>query len=168
MQRRLTTVRRALAKTIGACGVISKDRHIRAMGGNQISVECFTHLRNYPRATAIELNIKVNGVEFVLRSGAAIREFSASVSRMRARLDTAPDWDKVGLVAVCLFIALNPKARAGATGIMRTILNGVGEVTPVALAFFVEAASHAHKNEATAKTQLSKAMKQLQRGPQAP
>lgn len=157
----------ALAQTIGASGVISKDRHIRAMGGNQITVECITHLRNYSRATAIELNIKVNGVEFVLHSGAAIREFSASMSRMRARLSTAPDWVKVGLVAVCLFIALNPKARAGAVGILRTILGGVGEVTPVALAFVAEAASHAHKHEATAKTQLSKAMKQLQPGPQA-
>ncbi len=158
----------ALAQTIGACGVISKDRHIRAMGGNQISVECITHLRNYSRATAIELNIKVNGVEFVLHSGAAIREFSASISKMRARLDKAPDWVKVGLVAVCLFIALNPRARAGVSGMLRTILNGLGEVTPVALAFVVEAASHAHKNEATAKTQLGKAMKQLQREPQAP
>jgi predicted nucleic acid-binding protein len=158
----------ALAQTIGASGVISKDRHIRLMGGNQISVECITYLRNYSRATAIELNIKVNGVQFVLHSCAAIREFSTSMSSIQARLNAAPDWVKVGLVAVSLFILFDPKARASTGGILRTILSGVSEVTPVALALVVEAASHAHKHKTTAKSQLNKAMKQLQRGSEAP
>jgi predicted nucleic acid-binding protein len=154
----------ALAQSIGAAGVISKDRHIKMMGGNQISVECVTYLRNYSRATAIELNIKVNGIQFVIGSNAAIREFSAFVAETMDRIRSSPPWVKVGLLAVGLYIVLNPKARAGAGKILRTLLSGVGEATPAALALMVQAAAHAQTNEVAAKVHLDKAMKELARG----
>lgn len=154
----------ALAQSIDAAGVISKDRHIRMMGGNQISVECVTYLRNYSRATAIEMNIKVNGIQFVIRTSAAIRDFAAFVAKTMDGIRSSPPWFKVGLLALGLFIALNPKARAGVCMTLKTLLSGVAEATPAALALMVHAAAHAQKHEDAAKAHLNKAMNELVRG----
>jgi predicted nucleic acid-binding protein len=53
-----------LADKIQAHGVISKDKHIKDMGGRKLSLEFVFSVRDYSRATAIELNVKYMGVSF--------------------------------------------------------------------------------------------------------
>lgn len=154
----------ALAQTIAAAGVISKDRHIAMMGGNQISIECITHLRNYSRATAIELNIKVNGVQFAAIGFAAARGLFVGIKSLIDGISKAPSWVKVGLVAGGLLIAIHPQTRASINRVLRTILAGVSDATPTVISFIAEASSLAEEHRAKAQLQLEKAMKELHRG----
>jgi predicted nucleic acid-binding protein len=153
----------ALAQTISAAGVISKDRHISLMGGNQISVQCITYLRNYSRATAIELNIKVNGIRFAVHGIAAARKLFEGIKALVDGISRAPDWVKLALFAGGLFIAFHPGARAGAIRALKFLLAGVQEATPVAISGIFEAASLATKQQTTAKIMLDKAMEELGR-----
>ncbi|PJA23604.1 MAG: hypothetical protein COX57_12895 [Alphaproteobacteria bacterium CG_4_10_14_0_2_um_filter_63_37] len=153
----------ALEQTIGAAGVISKDRHIGLMGGNQISVECITHLRNYSRSTSIELNIKVNGVMFANLSVATIRGLFEGSKALINGIAKAPDWVKFALLAGGLFVVLHPGARATVAKSLKTVLQGIGEATPTIIALIAEAAVLAEKHKAEAQGHLEKAMKELER-----
>lgn len=151
----------ALAQTIGAAGVISKDRHIGLMGGNQISVMCITHLRNYSRSTSIELNIKVNGVLFANISIATIRGLFEGGKALINGIGKAPDWLKLALLAGGLFVVLHPGARAAVANGLKTVLQGIGEATPTIIALIAEAAVLAEKHKSEAQIHLDSAMKEL-------
>jgi predicted nucleic acid-binding protein len=151
----------ALAETIAAAGIFSKDRDIAQMGGNQISVECITHLRDFSRATAVELNIKINGVRFAVFGVAAAKRLFVGIEALIDGVKKAPDWVKVALIAGGLFIAFNPNARAGAIRALKYLLAGIKEATPVAISGIYEAAALAAKQQTTARLKLEKAMEEL-------
>lgn len=151
----------ALERTIGASGVISKNHDIRLMGGNQISVVCITHLRNYSRATSIELNIKVNGVLFANISIATIRALFEGGKVLINGIGKAPDWVKLALLAGGLFVVLHPGARAAVANGLKTVLQGIGEATPTIIALIAEAAVLAEKHKAEAQSHLDMAMIEL-------
>ncbi|MDD2916015.1 MAG: PIN domain-containing protein [Gallionella sp.] len=153
----------ALAQTIGAVGVVSKDRHIGQMGANHISVTCITHLRNYSRATAIELNIKVNGVLFATVSHAAIVGAYAGCKALIEGISKAPDWVKVALLVGGLFVFLHPGARASVARGLKTFLDGISEATPFVIAEIAAAIELAQKHNAEAQGHLGNAMKELGR-----
>lgn len=153
----------ALAQTIDAAGVISKDAHIGKMGGNHISVTCITHLRNYSRATAIELNIKVGGVTFAKVGYAAIAGMFAGGKALIEGVSKAPDWVKVALLAGGVFIALHPGARASVARGLRIVLDGISEATPFVIEEIAAAIALAQKHKAEAQEHLDKAMKELGR-----
>ena len=151
----------ALAQTIGAAGVISKDKHIGLMGGNQISVMCITHLRNYSRATSIEMNIKVNGVLFFNISIATIRGLFEGGKALINGIGKAPDWVKFALLAGVVFVALHPGARATVANSLKAVLQGIGEATPTIIALIAEAAVLAEKHKVEAQVHLDMAMIEL-------
>lgn len=153
----------ALEQTIGASGVISKNHDIRLMGGNQISITCITHLRNYSRSTSIELNIKVNGVMFANVSVATIRGLFAGSKALLDGIAKAPDWVKFALFAGGVFVVLHPGARAAVASGLKTVLQGIGEATPTIIALIAEAAVLAEKHKTEAQGHLEKAMKELER-----
>jgi len=151
----------ALAQTISAHGVISKDKHIGMMGGAQISITCVTHLRNYSRATAVELNIKVNGVIFAGLSVAAIDGLIQGVRQLSEKLSKAPDWVKLCLLAGVLFVVLHPSARANVANKLNTVLGGIKELTPSVIALISKAKILAEEKRVEAKANLDKAMVEL-------
>lgn len=152
-----------LERSMGASGVISKNHDIRIMGGNQISVTCITHLRNYSRATAIELNIKVNGVMFGNVSVATIRGLFEGSKALINRIARAPDWVKLALLAGGIFVVLHPGARAAVANGLKTVLQGIGEATPTIIALIAEAAVLAEKHKSEAQVHLDNAMTELGR-----
>lgn len=151
----------ALAETIAAAGVFSKDSDIAKMGGNQISIECITYLRNYSRATAIEVNIKVNGVILANVSIATIRGLLASIKALIDGVQRAPNWLKLALLAGGVFLALHPGARASVARGLKSILNGVGEATPAVISYIAEAAALAEQHRQQAQGHLALAMNEL-------
>lgn len=153
----------ALAETIAASGVFSKDKHIGMMGGNQISIECVAHLRNYSRATAIELNIKVNGVMFAKVGTGAIRGIFAGIKALIDGISRAPDWVKLALIAGGLFVALHPGTRESVIRWLKAALAGIGEATPVVISHIAQAAVLADQRKQEAKGHLDKAMNELGR-----
>lgn len=153
----------ALAQTIAAAGVVSKDKHIAMMGGNSISIECVTHLRNYSRDTAIELNIKVNGVLFSVIGIVAIRALFAGFSSLIDGINKAPDWVRFALLAGGLFIALHPGARASVVDFLKKAFVGIGEGTLSVIEHIAEAAVLAGEHKGKAQVHLKKAMEELER-----
>ena len=151
----------ALAQTIAAHGVISNDKHIALMGGNQISITCIAHLRDYSRSTAIELNIKVNGLMFGLASFAALQALLRGIKALIDGISKAPDWLKIALISGGVFIALHPGARASVVRGLKTVLAGIGEATPFVIQQIVEAAELAQKHQTKAQGHLELAMIEL-------
>jgi predicted nucleic acid-binding protein len=153
----------ALEQTMGAAGVISKNHDIRLMGGNQVSVTCITHLRNYSRSTSIELNIKVNGVMFANLSIAAVQGLFVGAKALINGIGKAPDWVKFALLAGGLYVVLHPGARTAVVSGLKNVLQGIGEATPSIIALIAEAAVLAEKHKSEAQSYLDSAMKELGR-----
>lgn len=153
----------ALAQTIDAVGVISKDKHIAQMGGNHISVICITHLRNYSRSTAIELTIKVNGVMFAKLSYGVIAGMIEGSKALIAGIGKAPDGVKIALIAGGLFVALHPGARANVARGLKTVLDGISEATPIIIEEIAAAIALVQQHKSEAQGHLDNAMKELGR-----
>lgn len=153
----------ALEKTTFANGIFSKDKHISMMGGNQISIQCIGHLRDYSRAKSIELNIKVNGVMFVKVSVAVIHGLSVKIKNLIDGISTAPDWLKVALIAGGILVVLHPNSRANLVCGLRAMLANVTEATPTVIACIAEIAVFLNEHEQKAKHHLNEAMKELGR-----
>lgn len=157
----------ALAQTIRASGVISKNAtHIEQMGGNLVSVACIVHLRNYSRATAIELNIKVGGVTFARLGYAAISGAVAGCKALIEGVGKAPDWVKLALIAGGLFVALHPGARARVVSGLKAAFEGIAEATPIVIEEIAAAIALAQQRNVEAQGHLDKAMRELGRSPQ--
>lgn len=153
----------ALADQIGAHGVISKDPHIAAMGGNKISVECVTSLRNYSRDTAIELNIKVNGVRFAMAGITVFRSAYSLIKTLLTGLKQSPDWLKILLLLSLLFVAFNPSARLAVTRKISGMLEGIGSATVSVISAIGSIAELAKTHQTAARQQLESAQKELLR-----
>jgi predicted nucleic acid-binding protein len=153
----------ALAQTINAAGVFSKDRHISQMGANQISVECITYLRNYSRATAIELNIKVGGVAFIKLGHAVSMTSIAGFKALIEGIGKAPDWVKLALIVGGLFIAFHPSARVRVASGLKTVFVGIAEATPIVIGEIAAAIALAQHHKVEAMSHLDNAMKELGR-----
>lgn len=151
----------ALAEVIGAVGVLSNDRHIAMMGGKKISVDCILSMRDYSRATAIELHIKCAGVTLCLASIAAIKGLFEGIRAILVSISRAPDWLKIALVVGAAFCVLHPGARERIAAGFKRALSGVKEATPVLLSHIAEAAMLAQQQGELAKSHLDKAMKEL-------
>lgn len=152
----------ALAEVIGAVGIVSNDPHIAMMGGKKISVDCVLSLRDYSRATAIELNIKCMGLTLGLASVATIRGLIEGIKALIVGIGKAPDWLKLVLIVGVAFCVLHPGARAKIATGFRRALTGIKEATPTLMSHIAEAAVLAQKQNEFAKSHLDKAMKELE------
>lgn len=152
----------ALAEVIGAVGVVSNDPHIAMMGGKKISVDCVLSLRDYSRATAIELNIKCMGLTLGLASIATIRGLFEGIKALIVGIGKAPDWLKLALIVGAAFCVLHPGARAKIATGFRRALTGIKEATPTLMSHIAEAAVLAQQQNELAKSHLDKALKELE------
>lgn len=155
----------ALAQSISASGVLSKDKHISMMGGNTISIDCIAHLRSYSRSTALELNIKVNGLLFVAHGTSAVRALLNGTKQIVDCIRNAPDWVKFSLVAGGLIVALHPKTRQHVYQAVELLLLGVADATPSVISFVTDAVILADRYKNDAKMHLDKARTELERSP---
>ncbi len=152
----------ALAQVIGAAGVVSNDRHIEMMGGKRISVDCVLSLRNYSRATAIELNIKCTGLSLGLVNIATIRGLSEGIKALAVGISRAPDWVKVVLIFGVAFCVIHPGARQGISRGFRRALTGIKEATPMLVSHIADATALAQQQSTLAKSHLDRALKELE------
>ena len=155
----------ALAELIGAVGVFTKDKHIGMMGGNTISIECIAHLRNYSRSTAVELNIKVNGVLFSIVGMRAINALIDGAKLLVERIGSAPAWIKALLLAGVAFVVLNPRTRGTVGRILSTTYLKLGDAVPKVLSWVAEASQVASTRRAEAQSHLGRALPELDRSP---
>lgn len=151
----------ALAQTINAAGIFSKDQHIAAMGGNQISVECITHLRNYSRHTVIDVNIKVNGILLASIGVAAVIGLFNTMKALMKSVQKAPDWLKIALIVAGIFALLHPKTRNNINSGLNKLLVGINEATPSIISKIGEVVNLAQNEGKEAQHHLNLAIKEL-------
>jgi predicted nucleic acid-binding protein len=148
----------ALQQTLGADGVLSKDAHITAMGGNRISLDCIFYLRDYSRTAAIEVNIKVAGANFTLAGLTAIRACVGGIQALSRGIKAAPDWLKFALLLATFLTLANPRSRAKVVGTVNSLLSGAATAAPAVLNLVSVAAQLANENESQAKFHLANAL----------
>ena len=153
----------ALAQTISAAGVLSKDKHIAMMGGNQISVKTIASLRGYSRATAIELTVKVNGLVLTLVGMAAIRSLFLGFRALIESLNRAPEWVKVALVAGGVFAASHLGTSEYLIRHFKVALDGIRDVSPKVIEELAAAMTLMQDQQNLAREHLDRAMKELQK-----
>lgn len=147
-----------LAEMIGAAGVVSNDAHIAKMGGKRISVDCVLSLRDYSRATAIELQIKYAGVMVGFLS---INAIIGLINGIKGIVAKVPDWLKLALIAGAIFCVVHPGTRARVLMMLRAASTGIKEISPHILGILEEAVAEAQKHQAIAKPHLDKALMEL-------
>ncbi|WP_426112402.1 hypothetical protein [Massilia sp. PWRC2] len=157
----------ALQQTLGADGVLSKDQHIAAMGGNKVSLDCIFNLRDYSRTVAIELNIKVAGVNFTLAGLTAIRACVGGIQALSRSIKAAPDWLKFALLLCALLTLANPRSRAKVVGAVNNLLAGAASAAPAVLDLISVAAQLANENASQAKAHLANALADISKVPKA-
>lgn len=100
-----------LQKLISASGVVSRDRHIKAMGGTAIGLDVVMSLRGYSRSAAVQLHIKVAGVALGAMGFVAIRSLFALLGGLLNAIAKAPPAVKIVLLLGVLFAVLHEPTR---------------------------------------------------------
>jgi predicted nucleic acid-binding protein len=100
-----------LYREINADAVLTRDRHIRAMGTRSVQLEALIHVREYARAKAPEVTLRAGAVVVTIPvavvgqalwglSKAAIRKFSG-----------LPPWVQLALLGGAVAVGINPRSR---------------------------------------------------------
>ena len=146
----------ALADTLAANGILSRDKDIPAMVGIAISMDAVTLLRDYSRAAAVEFNIKVNGCFSLMVGIMTLKVALELLDKVAGQVARLPGWAK-GLLLCLLFISLmNEKARkklAEAIGIIR---NAASSLAPQIWDLVLEVHSEHDVNKMKAEECLNK------------
>jgi len=150
-----------LEQSIAADGVITKDKHLSQMGANVVSPQCIVHLRNYSRAAAIELNIRMHGLGAAYISAAAFQAAIRSISALSKSIRSAPDWVKCALLIGVLMVALNPRSRARLSQILSRAVKFAAGATPAVFDLLASASALATSQEGEADRHLALAMREL-------
>lgn len=151
----------ALAESISAIGVLSNDRDIEKMGGRRISVDCVLFLRDYSRATAIELHIKCMGVSIGWIGVLALVSAVQGVKAALEGISKAPDWVKLAFVLSAVFCVVHPGTRAAIVNGLKRAFEGVKNATPIVLSHIADAATVAQQKKAIAQQHLDRALTEI-------
>ncbi len=120
----------ALADTLAAKGILSRDKDISAMGGAVISMEAVTLLRDYSRAAAVEFNIKVNGCYSLMVGIVTLKIALELLDKAAGQVARIPGWAK-GLLLCILFIALmNENSRNKLGEVVGALRNAMSSLAP--------------------------------------
>jgi len=123
----------ALAETLRAAGIVSRDLHIRQMGGTAIPVSFVTEVRDYSRKACISLTIEICGYTLVVGTVGALKIAVTAIRNAVAGFVRLPDGIKWLCLAALLIILLNPKARGAVLNWIENAAKAIGEMTPLAL-----------------------------------
>lgn len=137
-----------------AVGILSKDTHIEAMGGNRLSLEFVFHCRSYARARTISVAIIVNGITLGLVSLALLTFAFSGLSTLIAKLHPNVRW--AALITLMLLLAY-PKSREWILEKARVLVSGTRSVGSHVLDLVFELATLAEEKNGEANGALSKA-----------
>lgn len=156
-----------LAQRMGAHGVLTKDRHIKQMGGRALELDFILSVRDYSRATAIEFNITFMGLQLgvlTLAMGSALIELIRGLIGGIAKL---PDWAKLLLLSGAVFAVLHPPTKAKIKKGYENLISGWNEISPMIFAQIGNASMIAQQHKQIAVKHLATAKHEIEKyGPQ--
>lgn len=101
----------ALADTLQACGILSLDSDILAMGGRLIPIEFIFQARDYSRKAAISVSIRVGGYFIVVGASGALKVLTSAIEQSAAWFRKLPHSAKSLAFMVLILGILHPKVR---------------------------------------------------------
>lgn len=97
-----------LEKTIGALGILSHDRHFQKMGCNLLTFEFVLTMRNYARASVVDVGIRVSGAMVGTITISMIRTI---ISAIAAGINRLPPALRVALMMAAFIAIIHPGTR---------------------------------------------------------
>lgn len=101
----------ALADMISACGILTKDPHIAAMGGKMIPGDFVREARSYSRKAMVSVSVQVGGYYFAIATIEAFQLATVAVKLGIGWFRTLPDAIKAVAMLALILSALHPKTR---------------------------------------------------------
>jgi predicted nucleic acid-binding protein len=142
----------ALAEELGADGILSKDKHIKAMGGTPVPIEFCFAARAYSRKMAVSVSIRVGGHLFVLGTVRAVEQALIAIRGAYAAIRTLPDWAKLLALVALIVAVLHPKSRQQLLAALSTMATVLGQSLPAILQMVGELAELEARNRAAVPT----------------
>lgn len=147
-----------LQPQVEAAAIYTRDKDIEAMGGPVVTAEVILSLRDYSRAAAVELTLKIGGVVLALGTATAVYFLIRAIVELFMSLPSVVQL----LVVVTLVVAiLHPRSREFLAAAveqlgqeLRTVLDTVGPIV-------MELADACAKAEASAQQALGAAQRGL-------
>jgi hypothetical protein len=101
----------ALADTLEACGILSRDSDVAAMGGRIIPIEFIIQARDYSRKAAVSVSIQNGGYFVVVGMSGSVQLLASAVKQCVAWLQPLPRGTEILALAALIIIVLHPKVR---------------------------------------------------------
>lgn len=100
-----------LAAQIGAEAIYTHDSDLAAMGASVVGADVVIALRDYSRATSLEVTIKVGGAVVVLAGGIAFQKLWEWMRQFASALGRLPAWVKWVVAAAVVAAVVHPRGR---------------------------------------------------------
>jgi predicted nucleic acid-binding protein len=132
-----------LRAEIGAEAIYSKDTDMVAMGAPVVGAEIILALRDYSRASSVDVSIKMGGAVVMVASGAVLVKLGAWVRGFFSMVGNLPPWIKWLLAGVVVAAVIHPTGRTWLRQLARSLptqMRGSLDVlVPIVLRAMVEA-----------------------------
>lgn len=118
---------------VEADAVVSRDQHIRAMGAHSVGREALTHVRDYARAKAPEVKLRVGAMAVSVPPAAgayALWKLSALAVKKFSGL---PPWAQLGLLAGAVAVGASPRGRKAVSTAVSPLATRLKGAAPVLL-----------------------------------
>ncbi|HEX9466257.1 MAG TPA: PIN domain-containing protein [Alphaproteobacteria bacterium] len=138
----------ALAEILAVCGILSKDKDIKAMGGKVIPIRFKIELRDYSRQAAVFVSLQIGGYYVALGTVDAIAFAASALGRVLERFRTLPDAVKILAVVAVAVALLHPTSRKAILDALKKIAAAASDAFPAVMAFLLQAAQVVEENRA--------------------
>lgn len=142
----------ALADVISACGILSKDGDIEAMGGKVIPIEFVLQARDYSRKAVVSVSIQVGGYFFVVSASGVLQVLMRALKSGTAWFRTLPDPVKFLTFVALILVALNTRSRHALSAWLKRFGAELSDALPQILEIVVCLANAVTENRAVPPT----------------
>jgi predicted nucleic acid-binding protein len=134
----------SLYRKVEADAVVSRDWHIRAMGARSIKPEALTHVRDYARAKAPEVTLRVGAMAVAVPPIAGAHAlWKLSVLAVK-KFSGLPSWVQLTLLAGALAVGTNPRSRQALSAAVSPLTTKLKGAAPALLELFGTLAEELH------------------------
>jgi predicted nucleic acid-binding protein len=100
-----------LYRKINADAVLTKDKHIPAMGAESVELEAVLHVRDYARAKAPEMILRADAAVITIPVVAGVLAIGKLSGRAVKTFSGFPEWVQLALLLGTLAVGINPRSR---------------------------------------------------------
>jgi predicted nucleic acid-binding protein len=139
----------ALADAIAACGILTEDRDVKAMGGRVIPITFKLEARDYSRKATVSVSIQIGGYIVTLTAIEGVKLAASALQRGLEWLRALPDGIKVAAVIGLMVALLHPKSRSMMLAALTKVGVAASDAFPLVLECVASLAAIAEENRAT-------------------